>query len=109
MRRISSPVAGMKAPCVFSGARAEWETAAGYQDNNSLLIVQQASGFSKGGRGLAGGDQMPRTKHLGRRGSRKVALNTVERSSRAGTPGPPPASLSEIGEAPKSRVTLPGP
>src|SRR6266446_10279155 len=49
MRRISSPVAGMKAPCVFSGARAEWETAAGYQDNNSLLIVQQVSGFSKGG------------------------------------------------------------
>src|SRR6266403_2479763 len=49
MRRISSPVAGMKAPCVISGARAEWETAAGYQDNNSLLIVQQARGFSKGG------------------------------------------------------------
>src|SRR5260370_33114232 len=49
MRRITSPVAGMKAPSVFSGARADWETGAGYQDNNSLLIVQQASGFSKGG------------------------------------------------------------
>src|SRR6266403_2516600 len=37
MRRMSSPVAGMKAPYVFSGAPAESEAAAAARDNYSLF------------------------------------------------------------------------
>src|SRR5216684_1631062 len=40
MRRISSPVAGMKAPYVFSGAPAESEAAAAARVNYSLLNMR---------------------------------------------------------------------
>src|ERR1035441_766522 len=47
MRRISSPVAGMKAPYINSGDRVQRRHC-----QVQLLIVQHASRFGKGGRAI---------------------------------------------------------
>src|SRR5208337_101559 len=57
MRRISSPVAGMKAPCVFSGVEAESEVAAKARGNYSLFNrrADLAKALSGGWTGVSAG------------------------------------------------------